>query len=216
MTEQKEAALLLWIEGEEIRGRWPLDKPSTTIGRWEDNDIVVDDRWVSRYHARIYRKDDHYVIEDLSSKNGTLVNGRRITERTVLSDGDQVQVTPLVALTFVGYASTAPLPTEMGPMGLEFDLTARQIYVCGKLLDPPLSQAQFSFLSLLAQQAGRVYSRDEVIAAVWPEAEADGVSDEAIDALVRRIRLRLRELDPKQEYIVTIRGYGFKLEPEGT
>lgn len=215
MTEIKEAALLLWIEDEEIKGRWPLDRPSTTIGRWEDNDIVVDDRWVSRYHARIRREEDHYVIEDLGSKNGTFVNGRRTSEPLVLSDGDQVQVTPLVALTFVGYASTAPLPAGIGPAGLEFDMTAREIYVRGQLLDPPLSQAQFTFVSLLAQQPGRVFSRDEVIAAVWPEAEADGVSDEAIDALVRRIRLRLRELNPKQEYIVTVRGYGFKLEPEG-
>jgi DNA-binding response OmpR family regulator len=51
-----------------------------------------------------------------------------------------------------------------------------------------------------------------VIAAVWPEDAAEGVSDEAIDALVRRIRLRLRELDPDHEYIVTVRGYGFKLD----
>ena len=215
MTEHKEAALLLRIEDEEIKGRWSLDKSSTTIGRWEDNDVIVDDRWVSRYHACIRREDDHYVIEDLGSKNGTFVNGRRISEPTVLADGDQVQVTPMIPLTFVGYASTAPLPDGMPTARLEFDLTARQIYVCGQLLDPPLSQAQFAFLSLLAEQPGRVYSRDEVIAGVWPEVEAEGVSDEAIDALVRRIRLRLRELDPGHEYVVTIRGYGFKVELEG-
>jgi len=215
MTEYKEAALLLRIEDEEIKGRWPLDKPNTTVGRWEDNDIVVDDRWVSRYHARIRREDDHYVIEDLGSKNGTFVNGRRISEPTALADGDEVQVTPMIPLTFVGYASTAPLPGGMRAARLEFDPTARQIYVCGQFLDPPLSHAQFAFLSLLAEQPGRVYSRDEVIASVWPEAEAEGVSDEAIDALVRRIRLRLRELDPGHEYIVTIRGYGFKVELEG-
>lgn len=216
MTEHKEPALLLWMEGDEIKDRWPLDKPMTTIGRWEDNDIFVDDRWVSRYHARIRRKEDHYLIEDLDSKNGTFVNGRRITEPAVLADGDEIQVTPLIALTFVGYASTAPLPGGIRPAGIEFDFTSRQLYVGGRLLDPPLSHAQFTFLALLAEQPGRVYSRDEVIAAVWPEDEAEGVSDEAIDALVRRIRLRLRELDPGQEYIVTIRGYGFKLEPEGS
>lgn len=215
MTEYKEAALLLWLEEDEVKGRWPLDKPVTTIGRWEDNDVVVDDRWVSRYHARIVRKDDRYLIEDLGSKNGTFVNGRRIAEPTVLSDGDQVQVTPLITLTFVGYASTAPLPGEVRPSGLEFDMTARQVYVCGRILEPPLSQAQFTFLALLAQQPGRVYSRDEVISVVWPEDAAEGVSDEAIDALVRRIRLRLRELDPEREYVVTIRGYGFKLEVVG-
>lgn len=213
MSEQKEAALLLWMEGEEIKGRWTLAKPATSIGRWEDNDVVVDDRWVSRHHARIHREDEGYVVQDLSSKNGTFVNGRRIAAPTPLADGDEIQVTPLIKLTFVDYSSTAPLPVETQAPGLELDLGARQVYVQGRLLDPPLSPAQFTFLSLLATERGRVYSREQVIAAVWPDDQAEGISDEAIDALVRRIRLRLRKLDPDHDYIVTVRGYGFKLEP---
>jgi DNA-binding response OmpR family regulator len=213
MSEKKEAALLLWMEGEEIRGRWTLDQSATSIGRWEDNDVIIDDRWVSRYHAQIRREGEKLVIHDLDSKNGTFVNGRRITTPTVLMDGDEIQVTPLTKLTFVDYGSTAPLPAEISAPGLELDLVARQVYVRGRLLSPPLSPAQFALLSLLAKQEGRVYSRDEVIANVWPDDQAEGISDEAIDALVRRIRLRLRALDPESEYIVTVRGYGFKLEP---
>jgi DNA-binding response OmpR family regulator len=154
------------------------------------------------------------VVQDLGSKNGTFVNGRRIAAPSILSDGDEIQVTPLVKLTFVDYGSTAPLPVETRAPGLELDLGTRQVYVRGRLLSPPLSPAQFVFLSLLAEQPGRVYSRDQVIANVWPEDQSEGVSDEAIDALVRRIRLRLRKLDPGHDYIVTVRGYGFKLEPE--
>jgi DNA-binding winged helix-turn-helix (wHTH) protein len=212
MSEQKEAALLLWMDGEEIKGRWALTQQATSIGRWADNDVVVDDRWVSRYHARICRQDEQYVIEDLDSRNGTFVNGRRIAEPTVLADGDELQVTPLITLTFVGYGSTAPLPAEVQPSKLVLDVEARQVRVGGRLLSPPLSHAQFVFLALLAEQAGRVYSRDELIASVWPDDQAEGISDEAIDALVRRVRLRLRELDPEYEYVVTVRGYGFKLE----
>ena len=207
-----EAALLLWMEREEIRGHWTLAKAVTSIGRWQDNDVMIDDRWVSRYHAEVHREGGQYVIEDLGSKNGTLVNGRRITAPTSLTDGDEIQVAPLIKLTFVDSASTAPLPAQRLVSGLELDLKARQATVRGQLLDPPLSPTQFTFLSLLADQPGRVYSRDEVIAAVWPDDQAAGISDEAIDALVRRIRLRLRELDPSHEYIVTVRGYGFKLE----
>ena len=214
MSEQKEAALLIWMEDEEIKGRWPLDRPVTEIGRWDDNDVVIDDRWVSRYHAQVRREGDEYVVQDLGSKNGTLVNGRRIAGPLNLSDGDEIQVTPLVKLTFVDYGSTAPLPVETQAPGLELDLGTRQVYVRGRLLSPPLSPAQFIFLSLLDEQPGRVYSRDQVIDAVWPEDQSEGVSDEAIDALVRRIRLRLRKLDPDHDYIVTVRGYGFKLEPE--
>lgn len=212
MSEQKEAALLLWMEGEDIRGRWTLAKPVTSLGRWQDNDVVIDDRWVSRYHAQVRRQGDQYLIQDMDSKNGTLVNGQRITTPTVLTDGDEIQVTPLIKLTFVDYGSTAPLPVETELPGLELDEGARQVYLRGQLLDPPLSPSQFALLSLLAEQPGRVYSRDEVVSDVWPGEEAEGISDEAIDALVRRIRLRLRTLDPDHEYIVTVRGYGFKLD----
>lgn len=214
MSEQKEAALLLWMDGEEIKGRWPLSRPETTIGRWKDNDVIVDDRWVSRNHAHIRREVDKYIVEDLGSKNGTFVNAQRITGPVVLSDGDVLQVTPLIELTFVDYGATAPLPGEAQAPGLVLDLETRQVQVDGRLLSPPLSHAQFMFLALLAEEPGRVYSRDEVITAVWPDDSAEGISDEAIDALVRRIRLRLRELDVDREYIVTVRGYGFKLEPQ--
>jgi len=215
MPEHTEAALLLWREGDEIKGQWTLARPVSTIGRWEDNDLVIQDRWVSRHHAEVRREKDRYVLHDLGSKNGTLVNGRRITAPRALVDGDEIQVTPMITLTFVDYGSTAPLPDEASESaaGLEIDSSARQLYVRGRLLEPPLSPAQFTFLSLLAEQPGRVYSRDELIASVWPEDEAEGISDEAIDALVRRVRLRLRELDATHEYITTVRGYGFKLDP---
>jgi len=212
MSEEKEAALLLWMDGEEIKGRWPLAKPETAIGRWQDNDVVVDDRWISRYHARIRREGGQYLVEDLDSKNGTLVNGRRIAGPTALRDGDRIQVTPLITLTFVDYGSTAPLPGETQAPGLKLDMGTRQVRVRGQLLDPPLSSTQFTFMALLMEQPGKVYGRDEIIAAIWPDDQAEGISDEAIDALVRRIRLRLRARDPDHEYIATVRGYGFKFE----
>jgi DNA-binding winged helix-turn-helix (wHTH) protein len=205
----------LWVEADEIKSRWTLEEPVTTIGRWHDNDVVVDDRWVSRHHARVLKQEDHYVVEDLDSKNGTFVNGQRITAPTQLLDGDIVQVTPRIKLTFVDYAATAPLPGQVRAQELALDLAAREVYVGSRRLDPPLSHAQFTLLERLAKEPGRVYSRDEIVAAVWPEDESAGVSDEAIDALVRRVRLRLREIDPNTEYLVTVRGYGFKLEPEG-
>ena len=212
MSEQKEAALLLWMDGEEIKGRWPLSRPETTIGRWKDNDVIVDDRWVSRNHARIHREDDRYVVEDLGSKNGTFVNGQRIAGPVVLSDGDVLQVTPLVELTFVDYGATAPLPGEAQAPGLVLDLETRQVLVNGRLLSPPLSHAQFMFLALLAEEPGRVYSRDEVVDTVWPEDDRDGISEQAIDALARRLRERLAEADAESTYVVTVRGHGFRLE----
>ena len=55
-------------------------------------------------------------------------------------------------------------------------------------------------------------SRDELVAHVWPDAHAEGVSEEALDALVRRVRERIVQAGGERAYIVTLRGQGFRLE----
>ena len=62
-----------------------------TIGRLPDNLIQVDNLAVSGHHAKIYWDNDHYVLEDNNSLNGTYVNSHRVS-KAVLSDGDQVMV----------------------------------------------------------------------------------------------------------------------------
>ena len=64
------------------------------------------------------------------------------------------------------------------------------------------------------ENPGRVYSRYEVINAAWPNDNPDGVSDDALDAMIRRLRQRLNAVDPDHDYIVTVRGYGFKINLE--
>ena len=63
-----------------------------TIGRAQDNDVVLDDPQVSRYHAHLMRHGDEIIIEDLGSTNGTLVNGRRITGPHVLQPSETLAV----------------------------------------------------------------------------------------------------------------------------
>jgi DNA-binding response OmpR family regulator len=92
------------------------------------------------------------------------------------------------------------------------DTEAKRVWVTGKELDPPLSLAQYRLLELLYRHRSRVVSREEVVLAVWAEDEAEGVSEQAIDALARRLRERLTEVDPNHQYVVTVRGHGFRLE----
>ncbi len=57
-----------------------FDQPDVTIGAMDDNDLVVDDDTVSRYHCRISQDNDAYLVADLGSTNGTFVNRVRIRE----------------------------------------------------------------------------------------------------------------------------------------
>jgi DNA-binding winged helix-turn-helix (wHTH) protein len=66
-------------------------------------------------------------------------------------------------------------------------------------------------MRILYEQSGEVVSRPEIIRVVWGKA-AEGVTDQALDALVRRLRDRLAEIDPTWDYIVTVRGHGLRLD----
>ena len=196
--------------GSDAPQRWALDKPVTTIGRSGDNDIVLMDREVSRHHAEIRVEGENYVIADLGSTNGTFVNDQRIARPMRLRDGDHISFAGRFELVFIDSEATAPITGEQARAALRIDPTYRAVIIRGRELEPALSPGQFAFLELLMRQPGRVYSRQEVVEAVWPDA-VEGVSDQAIDALVRRLRERLAELDSHQ-YVVTVRGHGFRLE----
>ena len=68
-----------------------LDSETLTIGRLPDNDLVIDRQSVSRHHARVERRGDGFMIQDLNSGNGTWVGGVRI-DRHRLADGDAIRI----------------------------------------------------------------------------------------------------------------------------
>lgn len=68
-----------------------LALPRTILGRLPESDVVIDDPGASRRHAEIRREDGEYVVADLGSTNGTLVNDRTVGERT-LQDGDVITI----------------------------------------------------------------------------------------------------------------------------
>ena len=74
-----------------ILDTYKIDKPEITIGRNSANDITIDNLAVSDRHARICKTNGTYVMEDLDSTNGTIVNGRKIKQIT-LRGGLQVEI----------------------------------------------------------------------------------------------------------------------------
>src|SRR3990170_3955510 len=87
-----------------------------------------------------------------------------------------------------------------------------RVWVKEKEVVPPLSVAQFTMLDLLYQRDGLVVPREEMVQAVWGQEQAYGISDQALDALVRRLRDRLAEADQSHEYVITVRGHGLRLD----
>jgi pSer/pThr/pTyr-binding forkhead associated (FHA) protein len=80
------------------------------IGRALDAAIQIDSPGISRYHARILVAHGEATLEDLGSKNGTYLNGNRITTPRCLSDGNEVRLGGIV-LTFHMGSRTSPTET---------------------------------------------------------------------------------------------------------
>ncbi len=92
---------------------YPLLDAECTIGRSNDNGLAVPDSSVSGKHARILRTDDGFVIEDLKSRNGTFVNGERVTEgQRKLSDGDLIRLGKVIMTFNVARETKAGETTE--------------------------------------------------------------------------------------------------------
>lgn len=69
----------------------PINR-EVTIGRKENNVLVMDDQFVSGQHARVFIKNTDYMLEDLGSTNGTLLNGERIDGKIILKVGDEIVI----------------------------------------------------------------------------------------------------------------------------
>jgi DNA-binding winged helix-turn-helix (wHTH) protein len=74
------------------RGEWILAEGSTLVGRDRECAVRLDSVTLSRRHARFVVTRGQTTVEDLSSKNGTHVNGERIHQPTPLKDGDRIEV----------------------------------------------------------------------------------------------------------------------------
>jgi hypothetical protein len=88
---QSTVSYRLMFEGGHMHGQqFPVGAGFTTVGRHQDNDILIEAIQVSRFHARFESFDDIVRIVDLGSTNGTFVNGRRINDWTIVGHGDRI------------------------------------------------------------------------------------------------------------------------------
>lgn len=212
MEHDDEYPILVAKDGPLKGQRWALSR-TLMVGRDPGCDIQVQDRQVSRFHVRITPTPEGVIVEDLGSKNGTNHNGAELSAPVMLQDGDLFGIALAQQFLFLTSDATMPL-AEGGPRAgrLLMDQKSRQVWVNQQQVAPPLSAQQFRLLWKLYEKQGQVISRAELVSVVWGDEQMAGVSDQALDALIRRLRDRLAVLDPGHQFINTVRGHGLRLD----
>jgi DNA-binding winged helix-turn-helix (wHTH) protein len=93
-----------------------LAEGASVVGRSRDVAIQIDSPGVSRTHSRIVVSSGDATIDDLGSKNGTYLNGTRITAPTALSDGDEIRIGPVIATFRAASAIVATVTVSCFPV----------------------------------------------------------------------------------------------------
>lgn len=93
-----------------------IDKPTFKIGRALENDLVIQEASLSRYHAEIRLEDQQYQLVDLDSSGGSYLNGQRVTQ-TQLGSGDSI----VLAGTALVFVDNAPQLSKRAVKATELD-----------------------------------------------------------------------------------------------
>ena len=72
--------------------REAFESAEITVGRVQGNDLMLPKGNVSKRHARLLYRDGRFIVTDLNSTNGTYVNRRRITQATIVREGDRIYI----------------------------------------------------------------------------------------------------------------------------
>ena len=208
-------ALLVVERGVAAPSTIPLDKSVCVLGKAAEADVPLDNPFVSRMHARILRDGARFQLRDLGSKNGTYVNGERLSsDGRWLKGGDRIDLAlDQVVLMFQERSGTVTLNAvpAVSSNELRVDSRSREVWVRGEKFDPPLSRKEFDVLNLLYERHSEACSRDEIAARGWSERPGGDVGDQEIDQCIRRLRLRIERDPSRPSYVTTVRGYGYKL-----
>ena len=87
--------------------RETFDRNEINVGRVQGNDLMLPKGNVSKHHARLLFRDGRFIVTDLKSTNGTYVNGRKISQATIVREGDKIYIGDFVLRLETGQAVVA-------------------------------------------------------------------------------------------------------------
>jgi hypothetical protein len=211
----------------DIGRKYILKETAMVIGRVTPKgnpDIMLHDNCISRQHAEICYRQNHFMIRDLGSTNGTIIDEKRIEPKNlyplkhdsliglgIIPEGARVLLRFKESVTF---STTRIETTQVKKVDsltwIKIIPQREEIWVDEKQL--VLSKKEYSLILFLYNRAGKICHRDELISEVWREVvDPAGVSDAAIDQLIHRLRMKI-ESDPSHpKRLISKKGFGYML-----
>lgn len=205
--------------------------PSRTLDRpFHAEELLIEQRSV--WDVQQALPDDHHVVR-IGLSAGSL--NAAIRDQTILVVGIGVTLVALIvgatlataarsatdradtsaraetatAATPASIPAAGPEPNAEGRIGqLIIDDTAKRVELQGRPVE--LSPKEFELLSLLAENPGQVYGNDEILKRVWPDNHLAGSQD--VKQYIYFLRQKLEETPKAPKRIVTVRGFGYRLE----
>lgn len=155
----------------------------------------------------------------LEVSSGQIVAGESEPERLlktkglVRAQGTELAVSiPIFVLYVLAVGDVPPITTRMSAGCFRID-SAGEVWVNQARVTPALSRRELLLLEYLCLQPGQLRTKDEVIAVVYPDEFKSGesISDDALNALFKRLRERLNRFEKSGDRIITVRGKGYRL-----
>lgn len=124
-----------------------------------------------------------------------------------------VHFSPLFAEYISRWKGVELATTKLAAGAIRID-TAGEVWINDELVKPSLTKKELLLLEYLSLSPGRLRTKDEIIAAAYPDEyrSGAGVSDDALNAVVKRLRDRLEHYSGLGRKIVTVRGKGYRLD----
>ena len=201
----------------------PLPAP-LSIGRDETCDIRIQSPYVSRQHARIESRDDEFLLVDLGSRNGSLLNGARVEGIAPLHAGDVIAIgdasircvfgapapeqTRTMVFQGASAAPSAPPAAETAPDAIHVDAQTFEVSIGGAPPARRLSAQEFQLLSYLYEHHERVCTRRELGDAIWGRDQWD---PNMLHRLVHRLKEKIEPNPDKPRYVQTVPWVGYRL-----
>lgn len=159
-----------------------LDRDEIVIGRASDVDLPLADRFLSRQHARIIKRQGQLLIEDLGSRNGTTVNGRQIEGPTPIAPGDTIVMCGSSLIVHDDKREPAAAPPEQ-------DFSSVTLFRSAKDFLEPASEIQLEGdAKALRRYAERLSLLNQVHHALGASMELDGLLELILDGIFRHLQ----------------------------